>query len=62
MKGKYEFNSIDEFDEWDDVFDYESDVDSVIFLDKNGIKIAEFGYSSFDDADLYRFKNKSIVK
>ena len=54
----YEYQSIENFKEWDKVFDYESDENTVILLDENGQKIAEFGYGGFDGADFNRFKNK----
>lgn len=55
---KYNYESIENFKEWDKVFDYESDENTVVLLDKKGNKIAEFGYGSFIDSDLIRFKNK----
>ena len=55
---KVNYISIFEFDNWNEVTDYESDEYSVILYDKNHEKIAEFGYSGFTAQDFENFKNK----
>ena len=53
-----EFYELDFFNNWDDVYDYESDYDTVILLDKNGNVIETFQYDNFQSADFDYYKNK----
>lgn len=49
---------IEDFDQWDEVYDYESDESTVVLLDKNGNSIAECGYGGFDGSDFYNFTGR----
>ena len=51
-----ENHTIDNFKRWDEVEDYESDENSVTLLDKNGVAIAEYGFSKFDTDDYNHYK------
>lgn len=50
-------NTIQAFDLWDEVADYESDETTVTLLDEKGEAIAEFNYPEFTNADFINFKS-----
>ena len=49
-------NTIEAFNEWDNVIDYESDEDTVTLLDENKTPIAKFNYPRFTMKDFIRYK------
>ena len=51
--------TIDTFNLWDQIVDYESDETSVILINAKGEKVAKFGYGGFDQGDFERYKNSS---
>ncbi len=53
-----ENNTIETFDKWNIITDYESNEHKVTLIDKDGNNIAEFGYSRFEQEDFIYFKNK----
>jgi len=51
--------TINTFENWDLIDDYESDETTVTLLSK-GVIIAEFGYGGFTKSDFDRFKGKEV--
>ncbi|WP_428743122.1 hypothetical protein [Tenacibaculum sp.] len=50
-------NTLEAYENWSAVKDYESDEFIVTLLDKNSIELAEFNYHKFTRADFERYKN-----
>ena len=57
-------NTLNSFNLWCDISDYESDETSVVLIDKFGHMVAEFNYPKFtkQDFDYYKIKNKTMYK
>jgi len=49
-------NTIDNFTEWVDIIDYESDENSVTLINSKLEKVAEYGYSRFTNEDFEHFR------
>lgn len=55
--------TIESFNEWVNVVDYESDKNTVTLIGENGNKIAKYGYNKFTKEDFDRFKfNKILIE
>ncbi|AGO49600.1 hypothetical protein Phi4:1_gp187 [Cellulophaga phage phi4:1] len=50
-------NTLDAYNNWGNVADYESDETTVTLLDKNGVALAEFNYPKFTSTDFERYVN-----
>ena len=48
------------FKKWNTIFDYESDENSVILINKLGKKVAEYQYPKFTYSDFIKFKQEAI--
>jgi hypothetical protein len=59
---KQKNNTIESFNEWNDVVDYESDATSVTLLGKRRKKIASFNYPKFTKEDYDRLRCASTVR
>ena len=50
-------NTLEAYDNWGNVEDYESDELVVTLFDKNGVALAEFNYPKFTRAEFDYFKS-----
>lgn len=50
--------TLNNFTNWDDVVDYNSDETNVTLIGQNGVILGEFNYPKFTKVDFDFFKNK----
>jgi hypothetical protein len=53
-------NTLDAYNNWGNVADYESDETTVTLLDKDGTTLAEFNYPKFTADDFERYTSTCI--
>ncbi len=53
-------NTLESFQEWDDIIDYESTETTVVLINNKQKKVAKFNYPKFTKADFEFFRSKKI--
>lgn len=52
-------NTLDDFNWWSEIVDYESDETTVTLIDENDNKIIEFNFPKFTYSDFINFKKQT---